>query len=261
MGLNRIDCSLQLGGTAVTMIAKTIKTFLSYFYRRVEEDEENLTPPQTDDDLHPVGNFKKKERKDDKLAREKGIDKFISVHDIVNLPFEEFIARLELKRNEGMNEEQSMIAKDMRRRQKNKIAAQNCRKRANERLETFKERKAKMNRFTGIHSTPPGQYPEEGPKPGKMGVIFYYLSIVLSILGIIMLCRYPLLHEQGRLQVVALGFSLIFFGLFCLVITNIIVNKENRAFVKYLDLKVEQYLATHKKNIQAIPPDGPLLDV
>jgi len=119
----------------------------------------------------------------------------------------------------------------------------------------------KLAREKGIHSTPPGQYPEKGPKPGKMGVIFYYLSILLSILGIIMLCRYPLLHDQGRLQVVALGFSLIFFGLFSLVITNIIVNKENRAFVKYLDLKVEQYMATHKKNIQAIPPDGPVLDV
>merc|ERR1712131_343583 len=177
-------CSSQLGGTAATMIAKTIKKFLSNFYRRVEEDEENLKPPQTVSDLSHNVNPRKKEQKDDKLARGKG-----------------------------------------------------------------------------IHSTPPGQYPEEGPKPGKMGVIFYYLSIVLSILGIIMLCRYPLLHDHDRLKVVALGFSLIFFGLFCPVITNIIVNKENRAFVKYLDLKVEQYLATHKKNIQAIPPDGPLLDV
>merc|ERR1712198_821602 len=120
-------CSSQLGGT---MIAKTIKKFLSNFYRRVVEDEENLTPSQTVSDLSHNGN---------------------------------------------------------------------------------------------------------------LGVIFYYLSIVLSILGIIMLCRYPLLHDHDRLKVVALGFSLIFFGLFCLVITNIIVNKENRAFVKYLDLKTLQW--------------------
>merc|ERR1712198_674809 len=82
-------CSSQLGGT---MIAKTIKKFLSNFYRRVEEDEENLTPSQTVSDLSHNGNPRKKEQKDDKLARGKG-----------------------------------------------------------------------------IHSTPPGQYPEEGPKPGKMG--------------------------------------------------------------------------------------------
>ena len=43
--------------------------------------------------------------------------------------------------------------------------------------------------------------------------------------------------------------------MFFLMITNYIVNKENRAFVDYLNLKVEQYMAQHKRNIQAIPPE------
>ena len=43
--------------------------------------------------------------------------------------------------------------------------------------------------------------------------------------------------------------------MFFLMVTNYIVNKENRAFVVYLNLKVEQYLAQHRRNIQSIPPD------
>jgi len=113
----------------------------------------------------------------------------------------------------------------------------------------------------GLHSTPPGQYPEKGPKPSKLGVCFYYLSIVFCVIGIIMLCRYPMLHDEDKIQVTAVGFGLILAGMFSLVITNFIVNRENRAFVEYLDLKVEQYMAQHKKNIQAIPPDGPLEDI
>ena len=69
-------------------------------------------------------------------------------------------------------------------------------------------------------------------------------------------------------------------GLFSLLITNCIVNKENRAFVHYLELKVqqdcnrhsshssqsvcvqvEQYMAQHQRNIQAIPPDDPVQDI
>jgi len=246
------------------MIVKTIKTFLRSFYRRVGEEEECLTPPSIDNDLlDVVVEEKKRESKDDKIAMEKGVEKlarekgiinFISLDELANLDIEDLRQRLDRHKTEGMTDEQICIARDIRRRMKNKKVFKNCKAK-------YKARKEKMNHLAGIHSTPPGQYPEKGPKPGKMGVIFYYLSIVLSILGIIMLCRYPLLHDQDRLQVVALGFSLIFFGLFSLVITNIIVNKENRAFVKYLDLKVEQYMATHKKNIQAIPPDGPVLDV
>ena len=58
-----------------------------------------------------------------------------------------------------------------------------------------------------------------------------------------------------REQILILSFSLVAAGMFFLMITNYIVNKENRAFVVYLNLKVEQYLAQHRRNIQSIPPD------
>ena len=60
---------------------------------------------------------------------------------------------------------------------------------------------------------------------------------------------------SDREQILILSFSLVAAGMFFLMITNYIVNKENRAFVAYLNLKVEQYRAQHKRNIQSIPPE------
>jgi len=76
--------------------------------------------------------------KDERLAREKGITKYINTDDIINLPMDEFNERLEKAKLEGMNEEQYTTARDIRRRGKNKNAAQNCRKRANTRLDELK---------------------------------------------------------------------------------------------------------------------------
>jgi len=85
---------------------------------------------------------KKREGKDEKLAKEKGLTNFISTHDIINLPMDEFNDALDKAKQLGMIEEQVMCARDIRRRGKNKNAAQNCRKRANERLHSL-ERKVK----------------------------------------------------------------------------------------------------------------------
>merc|ERR1711915_205785 len=111
------------------MIVKTIKTFLRSFYRRVdeEEDEEYLTPPSTKNDLSEVVvEEKKRESKDEKLAREKGITKFLSMHEILNLPIEDLTKRLDRHKTEGMTYEQICFAKDIRRRMKNKKAFKNC---------------------------------------------------------------------------------------------------------------------------------------
>jgi len=63
--------------------------------------------------------------KDERLAREKGITQYITVSDIINLPMDEFNERLEKAKLEGMTEEQYTTARDIRRRGKNKNAAQN----------------------------------------------------------------------------------------------------------------------------------------
>merc|ERR1711972_986350 len=42
---------------------------------------------------------------------------------------------------------------------------------------------------SSVHSTPAGQYPSEGPQPGKLGVIFYYLSALLCIIGVLTMAK------------------------------------------------------------------------
>ncbi len=65
-----------------------------------------------------------RQSRDEKKARELGVP--FSVQDIVNLPMDEFNDML--SRHE-LNEEQLNLCRDIRRRGKNKVAAQNCRKR------------------------------------------------------------------------------------------------------------------------------------
>merc|ERR1712110_335464 len=108
---------------------------------------------------------------------------------------------------------------------------------------------------SGIHSTPAGRYPEGGPKPSKLGVLFYVISILFSLIGVITLTRYPFVSQADRLNLLIVGLPILGAGMLSLVVTNYIVNREQQAFVAYLNLKVEQYIAQHKRNLQAIPPD------
>lgn len=62
--------------------------------------------------------------RDEKRARALNVP--ISVHDIINLPMDEFNERLS---KYDLSEAQLSLIRDIRRRGKNKVAAQNCRKR------------------------------------------------------------------------------------------------------------------------------------
>jgi len=74
--------------------------------------------------------------KDEKIARAAGI-RFNIKQDIVNPPMDEFNDMLS---KEDLTEEQLNICRDIRRRGKNKVAAQNCRKRKLEQIEELQIR-------------------------------------------------------------------------------------------------------------------------
>jgi len=76
--------------------------------------------------------------KDEKLAREAGIT--FDVKDIVNLPMDEFN---DLLSKRELTEEQLNLCRDIRRRGKNKVAAQNCRKRKIDQIDELQERSLK----------------------------------------------------------------------------------------------------------------------
>lgn len=89
--------------------------------------------------------------KDEKLAREAGIQLSIK-EDIVNPPMDEFNDMLS---KEDMTEEQLNICRDIRRRGKNKVAAQNCRKRKLEQIDELQkkvdEAKRRQNQLKNDH--------------------------------------------------------------------------------------------------------------
>jgi len=108
----------------------------------------------------------KREGGDKRIARERGLSIFISVYDIINIQMDEFNECLEHYKGgvplssllgppnptltqviqdpetgeskAKMTEEQAVLAREIRRRGKNEIAAQDCRKRANERISQLK---------------------------------------------------------------------------------------------------------------------------
>lgn len=45
------------------------------------------------------------------------------------------------------------------------------------------------SRSNSIHSVPPGEWPKEGPKPSKCAILFYYMSIALTVIGTIIVIR------------------------------------------------------------------------
>uniref|UniRef100_A0A182NN60 BZIP domain-containing protein n=1 Tax=Anopheles dirus TaxID=7168 RepID=A0A182NN60_9DIPT len=85
------------------------------------------TKPQTRDKSRSLHSRKAEEEhltRDEKRARALQIP--IPVHDIINLPMDEFNERLS---KYDLSETQLSLIRDIRRRGKNKVAAQNCRKR------------------------------------------------------------------------------------------------------------------------------------
>jgi len=74
--------------------------------------------------------------KDEKLARDNGIQLSIK-QDIVDPPMDEFNDMLS---KEDLSEEQLNICRDIRRRGKNKVAAQNCRKRKLEQIDELQKK-------------------------------------------------------------------------------------------------------------------------
>ncbi|XP_049296442.1 segmentation protein cap'n'collar isoform X1 [Anopheles funestus] len=93
------------------------------------------TKPQTRDKSRSLHSRKAEEEhltRDEKRARALQIP--IPVHDIINLPMDEFNERLS---KYDLSETQLSLIRDIRRRGKNKVAAQNCRKRKLDQIVTL----------------------------------------------------------------------------------------------------------------------------
>jgi len=97
--------------------------------------------------------------KDEKLAREAGVR--FSIDQIVGLPMDEFN---DLLSKQDLTEEQLNLCRDIRRRGKNKVAAQNCRKRKIDQVEElqirYQESREQGKKLALIHKQAKSEYNE-----------------------------------------------------------------------------------------------------
>lgn len=97
-----------------------------------------------------------------------------------------------------------------------------------------------------IHSLPAGVWPKQGPRPGMLGTVLYYISLALSVIGILTMLRCTYIQESARPQVLLVGFCLIISGLLCLNLANFFYNREQRTLVEYLQGKISEMMLEHR---------------
>ena len=50
---------------------------------------------------------------------------------------------------------------------------------------------------SGVHGLPPGHWPREGPRPSRIAVLTYYLSIIATMIGVCIVIRSYTLPYNG----------------------------------------------------------------
>merc|ERR1712168_1500487 len=97
------------------------------------------------------------------------------------------------------------------------------------------------SRSNSIHFVPPGEWPKEGPKPSKCAVLFFYLSVVLTIIGTIIVIRSAFfIQEDEKPVALGIGLCLATGGIALIAITNVINKIEHDRILRYLEMKVEE---------------------
>lgn len=91
-----------------------------------------------------------------------------------------------------------------------------------------------------LHSLPAGVWPKQGPRPGVIGTLLYYISLALTFIGLLTLLKCAYIQESARPPVLLLGFSLTIAGLLCLNISNFFYNREQQNLVEYLQGKISE---------------------
>jgi len=97
-----------------------------------------------------------------------------------------------------------------------------------------------------VHYVPAGQWPSVGPKPSKLGVLFYYLSVCFCIIGIVFMAKCTYAPHADRPHILALGGTLVVVGFFFLGISNFIYNREQRRLVEYLQGKIAELMEENR---------------
>jgi hypothetical protein len=102
------------------------------------------------------------------------------------------------------------------------------------------------NNTSDVHYTPPGQYPSSGPKPGRLGVVFHYMSLCLCIVGVLFMSKTAYVGDKDKPEILMMSSILIVIGFIFLGISNFIENRERGRLVAYLEGKIEELMSENK---------------
>merc|ERR1712013_113875 len=103
-----------------------------------------------------------------------------------------------------------------------------------------------------LHSLPAGVWPKQGPRPGVIGTLLYYISLALTFIGLLVLLRCAYIQDSLRPPVLLVGLSLTIAGLLFLNISNFFYNREQQNLVEYLQGKISEMNAERTRLHQLI---------
>jgi len=97
-----------------------------------------------------------------------------------------------------------------------------------------------------VHYTPPGQWPARGPKPSKIGVLLYYISLSFCVVGILFMAKCSYAKKEDRPDILMIGSLLVLVGFLFLGLSNYVYNREQRRLINYLKGKIEELMEENK---------------
>jgi len=97
-----------------------------------------------------------------------------------------------------------------------------------------------------VHKTPAGQWPSSGPKPSKLGVLLYYVSLSFCIVGVMFMSKCVFAKEEDRPTILLVGSVLVLNGFMFLAFSNYIYNREQRRILQYLRRKTEELMEENR---------------
>jgi len=97
-----------------------------------------------------------------------------------------------------------------------------------------------------VHYTPPGQWPSRGPKPSKVGVLLYYISLAFCVVGILFMAKCSYAKREDRPDILMIGSMMVLVGFIFLGFSNYIYNREQRRLIFYLKGKIAELMEENK---------------
>jgi len=92
----------------------------------------------------------------------------------------------------------------------------------------------------GFHQTPAGEFPRNGPKSSIVAIVMFYLSKIITIIGLILVARAVWFEEdEFQLMTFGVGLCLLTVGVAMMIIVNVLKKCEHDAIIAHLENQVD----------------------